>query len=212
VKPIRPEGFEELFRHNIDPWDYTTSQFEAFKRGVLIRACGCRTYGRGLELACAIGETTRVLAPRCLRLLSIDCSPTALGEAARRNARMSGVTFRKGLLPREMPRGPFDLIVASEIAYYLPWPALDDLLRRIFEAAASGARIVFLHHVRPFDDAAVLPHLAQARIVSTFNRWTQRTFHERHARFDAAAFRKLRITKRRTEISVAQRASAWNRA
>jgi SAM-dependent methyltransferase len=203
VRPTGPEDFEALFRRNIDPWNYTTSHFEAFKRGVLIRACGCRTYGRGLELACAIGETTRVLAPRCLRLLSLDSSPTALAEAARRNAGMNWVTFRKGLLPCEMPRGPFDLIVASEIAYYLPWRPLDDLLRRIFEAAAPGARIVFLHHLRPFDDTAVLPHLAQARIVSTFKRWTRQAFHECHARFDAVAFQKNRITKRRTEMKSA---------
>jgi SAM-dependent methyltransferase len=208
VRPIGPEDFEALFRRNIDPWNYTTSHFEAFKRGVLIRACGCRTYGRGLELACAIGETTRVLAPRCLRLLSLDSSPTALAEAARRNAGMNWVTFRKGLLPCEMPRGPFDLIVASEIAYYLPWRPLDDLLRRIFEAAAPGARIVFLHHLRPFDDAAVLPHLAQARIVSTFKRWTRHAFHERHARFDAVAFQKNRITKRRTEMKSGARKRA----
>jgi SAM-dependent methyltransferase len=212
VKPINPEGFEQRFRDNIDPWDYTSSRFEAFKRAVLLRACGCRTYGRGLELGCAIGETTRRLAPRCLRLLSIDSSPAALAEAVRRNAATSWVTFRRCLLPREIPRGPFDLIVVSEIAYYLPRCVLDDFLRRIFEAAAPAGRIVFLHHLTRFADAAVVPHLAHSRIVSTFNRWTQPAFHQRHARFDAVAFTKNSITKRQHGISPAQSAGVWRPA
>ena len=37
---------------NIDPWDYATSPLEAHKRAVLLRACGPRHFGRGLELAC----------------------------------------------------------------------------------------------------------------------------------------------------------------
>ena len=80
---IDPAGFEAKFRENIDPWNYAASPFEAYKRTVLLHACGTRPFGRGLELACAIGETTRMLAPRCLRLLAVDSSATALKEAAR---------------------------------------------------------------------------------------------------------------------------------
>jgi trans-aconitate methyltransferase len=86
MKPIDPVGFERKFQNNIDPWNYSTSPFERYKRSVLLRDCGTGTYGRGLELACAIGETTRYLAARCLRLLAIDSSPTALREAKRRLA------------------------------------------------------------------------------------------------------------------------------
>ena len=90
-KIIDPAGFEAKFRENIDPWNYAASPFEAYKRAVLLRACGTRRYGRGLELACAIGVTTQMLAPRCLRLLAIDSSATALKEphGARAAAAMS---------------------------------------------------------------------------------------------------------------------------
>ena len=84
MRAIDIAGFELKFQHNIDPWNYTASRFEHFKRDVLLRACGCRTYGRGLELACAIGETTRYLAHRCIRLLAVDSSPYCVvrGRAA----------------------------------------------------------------------------------------------------------------------------------
>src|SRR5271169_6821122 len=111
MKPICPAGFEQKFRANIDPWNYTTSPFERYKRDVLLRACGCRTYGRGLELGCAIGETTRYLARRCLRLLAMDSSLTAIAEAKKRTQDCAKVTFRHAILPNETLRGPFDLII-----------------------------------------------------------------------------------------------------
>ena len=39
---IDPEGFEAKFQENIDPWNYATSPFEAYKRRILLRACGTR--------------------------------------------------------------------------------------------------------------------------------------------------------------------------
>lgn len=196
MKPIRPAGFERKFQDNIDPWNYTNSPFERHKRAVLLRACGCQTYGRGLELGCAIGETTKHLARICLRLLAIDTSITALAEARRRLAGDERVTFRQATLPRETPRGRFDLIVASEIAYYLSQQELDALLARLDLALAAHGRIVFLHHLRPFDDAAQLPSLSQQRIRIRFEKTMPIVFHEQHKAFDVIAFRKP-LTPRR---------------
>jgi hypothetical protein len=66
MRPIDVAGFERKFSENIDPWDYTNSRFEHFKRNTLLRACGHGKHGRALELGCAIGETTRHLAPLCV--------------------------------------------------------------------------------------------------------------------------------------------------
>lgn len=193
MKPIDPEGFEKKFRNNIDPWDYTTSPFERYKRGVLLRACGCRTYGRGLELACAIGETTRRLARRCLRLMAVDSSATAVAEARRRLRGFQNVTIRQAVLPGETPRGAFDLIVASEIAYYLDPRELSDLLARLKSALAPAGRIVFLNHIRQFDDASQLPALAQRRLYLDLSATMRVEFHERHGRFEVVTFQKSRV-------------------
>lgn len=192
MKPIDPAGFERKFRLDIDPWNYTGSSFEHFKRDVLLRACGRRVYGRILELGCAIGETTRGLAPFCLRLLAVDSSPTALEEAKRRLNGDRRVSFRRATLPQEMPRGRFDLIVASEIVYYLPNHQLDRLLQRIDLALAPGGRLVVLDHCRPFDDAAQNPALAHRRVRLRLQKAMPIVFHERHSRFDVLAFHKPR--------------------
>lgn len=193
MKAIAPDGFEAMFRVNPDPWNYAASPFEAAKRRVLLRACGDRFYARALELACANGETTRALAPHCRRLLAIDAAPTAVAEARRRTRGLPNVTIGQATLPEEMPRGPFDLIVASEILYYLPPNAFRRVLRVLADATAPGGRLVLLHHLRNFDDAAQKPALAQARSAAFFARTMRPVFADHHGRYQALAFERPRL-------------------
>lgn len=192
MKPIDPAGFEALFRENPDPWDYAGSAFEAFKRDRLLRACGGRIHGRGFELACANGETTLRLATRCLRLLAVDASPTAVREATRRTRDLDHVVVREAVLPRDSPSGPFDLIVASEILYYLSLRDMMDLLARLKRSLAPGGRIVVLHHVLPFDDASQPPAIAQRRARDYLAAWMPIVAEARHERFEVFAARKPR--------------------
>ena len=177
-----------MFRADGDPWSYRGSPFEAFKRDTLLRACGKRTYGRGLELAGANGETTVRLRRRCLNLLAVDASPTALSLARERTGQDPRVRLELALLPRQMPQGDFDLIVASEIVYYLDRRDGDLLARRLRAGLRRGGRIVVLHHLRSFDDAAQLPARAHARLCRQLAGSMALVFHERHRRFDCAAF------------------------
>lgn len=184
---IDAAGFERRYRENLDPWSYESSPFEAFKRAALLRACGSRPFGRALELACGTGVTSRALAPRCLRLTATDASPTAIAAARRLSRGLPGLTYREGLLPRALPTGPFDLIVISEILYYLPRHDLALLLSRVERALAPGGRIVLLHHLIDFDDAAVRPRAAQRLAVATLGR-RMRVVHRRDAgRFQVVA-------------------------
>lgn len=187
-KVIDADGFEAKFQENVDPWDYAHSPFEAYKRGVLLRAVGSRHYGRALELACAIGETTRYLAPRCLRVRALDSSATALREARRRIGQAERVELVQAQLPSEMPKGRFDLIVASEILYYLRPNDLRRLLEQIETATVPGGRIVILHHITAFDDAAILPWKAQKTALRHFSRSMRIAFKYDDARFQAVAF------------------------
>ena len=161
MKPIDVDGFEAMFRKDADPWNYAASPFEAYKRDRLLHACGGRLFGRGFELACANGETTRRLAGRCLRLLAVDAAPTAVAEARRRTKDLKNVELREAVLPTETPSGPFDLIVASEILYYLTERDMRTLLDQLMAALAPAGRIVVLHHIIPFADAAQPPAMAQ---------------------------------------------------
>jgi len=188
--PIDLAGFEAKFRDNPDPWNYASSSFEAFKRRVLLQACGENVFGRGLELACANGQTTISLSGRCLRLLAVDGSQAAIEEARKRTSGMVGVRVAKAALPQDMPRGPFDLIVASEILYYLSKADLELTLDRIYGALAPGGRVVVLHHVVDFDDAACRPAFAQGRAEAFFEQRCHRLLKRSFGRFRVSAFAK----------------------
>jgi SAM-dependent methyltransferase len=136
-----------------------------------------------------------MLSPRCLRLLAVDSSATALKEAARRTKEHNNITLRKALLPRQMPRGPFDLIVASEILYYLRPNDLRILIDRLDRALAPGGRLVILHHLKDFGDASVRPRLAQQYAVTAFGRRMPLTRLINAGRFQVAALVKGRFPR-----------------
>ena len=192
MRPIDVSGFEQKFRENIDPWNYTQSRFERYKRTILLRACGRYKHGRVLELGCAIGETSRYLAPLSLRLIAVDGSSTAINEATKRLGYEKHVHFRLANLPGEMPRGPFELIVVSEIAYYLRLHQLATLGQRIIKALAPRGRVVALHHRRQFDDAAQLPALAHLRLRTQLARSLSIVASSRYPQFDIVTLEKGR--------------------
>jgi hypothetical protein len=72
--------------------------------------------------------------------------------------------FHRTILPGQMPRGPFDLIIVSELVYYLRPHHLKPLADRIVAALTPGGMTVLLNHRRRFDDATVLPAVAHRRV------------------------------------------------
>jgi hypothetical protein len=118
---------------------------------------------------CGKCTNNRHLAPLCLRLVALDGSPTAIAEAKRR-VQSAHVRFMQAKLPGQMPHGPFDLIVVSEIAYYLSGHEPVLLGKRLAAAVAHRGKIVLLHHRRHFHDAAQLRVLAHLRLRSQLGR------------------------------------------
>ena len=194
-RAIDIEGFEKMFAVDPDPWNYATSRFEKYKRDVLMRAVGSRTYGRGIELACANGENTAVLSSRCLRLLALDASRTAITLAEARNHESCRIQFRHAVLPDEMPRGPFDLIVVSELLYYLRPDDLERLLVQLRQAVAPSGRIVFLHHNVDFDDVSNKPRFVTDRILRAFGSRYRLVLRHRDRRFEAIALERIHSNK-----------------
>lgn len=133
---------------------------------MLLAACGARCHGRVLELGCGSGASTAALAARSLRLDAVDASASALAAAEHLLAACPNVCLHRAILPHGMPRGPYDLIVVSELAYYLTRRDHDLLCDRIGRALAPGGRLVLLHHHRPFHDATQRPGSVHRRMLS----------------------------------------------
>ncbi len=113
------ERFDELYRASADPWGYTTSAYERDKYADTIAALPPRALGRVLEVGCSIGVFTAMLAARCRELVAIDFSARALELARERVAGLDNVQLAQAGFPEQVPGGEWDLILCSEVLYYL---------------------------------------------------------------------------------------------
>lgn len=134
-------AFEAKYREVADPWDFATSPYEQGRYDATLAALGGRRFGRALELGASIGVLTRRLVPLCDVLVAVEPAPTA---AARLRA-IDGVEVVEGAIPEDLPAGPFDLVVASEVLYYLDDALLDAALDGIEGALAPGGTLLAVH-------------------------------------------------------------------
>ena len=137
--------FETRYRADPDPWGYTTSDYERRKYAATLAACGDGPFTQALELGGSIGVFSELLAPRCERLTTIDAAPTAVTAARARLAGSPRVHVILGTIPDALPDERVDLVVASEILYYLTAPELVRTLERLESCTVPGARLVAVH-------------------------------------------------------------------
>jgi predicted O-methyltransferase YrrM len=148
--------FEARYRTDPDPWAYETSGYEREKYATTLAACGPGPFRCALELGSSIGVFSAMLAPRCERLVTVDVAPTAVAAARERLATLPQVAAVLGEIPEAIPPERFDLVVASEILYYLAPDRLEQTLELVLSRMRRGARLVAVHWrppgpERPFD-------------------------------------------------------------
>lgn len=139
------EYFEELYAKSEDPWSFETSEYERSKYERTISVLGGRRFHRALEAGASIGVFTRMLADRCDELLAVDVSERAVVAASERLSGQGHVRVERRTLPEEMPAGPFDLIVASEVLYYFPGEEMLAVLRGFERELAPGGALLAVH-------------------------------------------------------------------
>lgn len=137
--------FERLYAEDPDPWKFATSDYERNKYAATLAALPRERYGRALDVGCSIGVLTRALAERCRDLVAIEPVPSALAAARERCADAPQVAFLEGAVPAIWPPGRFDLILLSEVVYYLDRADLSRLVGLVAGALAHLADIVTVH-------------------------------------------------------------------
>lgn len=152
-RPTTAEYFERKYQAQADPWDYRTSPYEAAKYDVTLAALRRGRYRRALEIGCSIGVFTARLAAYCDSLLAIDLAPSALDRARQHCALLPQVRFQQLRIPAGWPPGWFDLIVISEVGYYLMEEELADTRDHCLASLWPGGDLLLAHWTPPIDDA-----------------------------------------------------------
>ena len=147
--------FAQMYAGSPDPWGFRSRWYEQRKRAVTLAALQQPRYRRGFEPGCSIGVLTADLAQRCDSLVASDVDATALRaarEAVSALSGMAGVELVSLSVPEQWPAGTFDLVVVSELAYYLSPAALDLLVARIVTSLEPGGTLLACHWRHPVAD------------------------------------------------------------
>jgi hypothetical protein len=144
--------FARMYAGSDDPWGFRTRWYEERKRAVTLAALDRPRYRRGFEPGCSIGVLTAALAERCDVLLASDVDATAVDAARSAVEAHPHVVVERRSVPDDWPDGTFDLVVVSEVGYYLDEQALGILVDRVTTSLESGGAVLLCHWRHRVDD------------------------------------------------------------
>lgn len=155
TRAIKDE-FETLFVNDRDPWCFESSWYEARKCNLLLASLPHSHFRAIFEPGCASGFLSQQLAQRCDQLLAWDGAQSAVAYTAERLSTFPGARTGHGWVPEQWPESDFDLIVLSEMVYYLNEHDISHLAERCrttLNRSGPLASLVACHWRHPFDGA-----------------------------------------------------------
>ncbi|WPB55758.1 class I SAM-dependent methyltransferase [Xylophilus sp. GOD-11R] len=148
--------FTDLYRASDDPYAVRTRWYEQRKRQLLLASLPSPSYANAFEPGCGVGELTVGLAARCTRLLASDFTEDAVQIARQRTAPLTNVEVIRQTLPADWPHpsAPFDLIVLSEMGYFLDADSWAQVVDAIRTSLAPGGTLVACDWLPDFAERA----------------------------------------------------------
>ena len=141
--------FEDMYAANPDPWGFESRWYEQRKYALTLAALTRRRYRSVFEPGCSIGVLTVQLAVRCDRLLSCDLVQSAVDQTARRVSTVpdgpATVEVRRWDAHDDWPERTFDLVLVSEMLYYLDREDAARFMGRAAEHLEDDGEIVLVH-------------------------------------------------------------------
>lgn len=147
--------FDRMYAGAEDPWQLSSRWYERRKYAITLALLPQQRYLHAFEPGCSVGALTARLAQRCDHVTAFDVADAAV-RTADAHLRQTGcrdrVTLSRGSLDDPWPPGPFDLVVLSEVAYYLEAATLAETLRRELDGLRPGATVLAAHWRHPVAD------------------------------------------------------------
>ena len=160
-------SFDEHYARKPEGWDFDGSWYERRKRAVTLAALPRERFRSALELGCATGVLTAALTERADAVLGTDIAAAPLDRARRR---APAARFEQAAFPAEWPAGRWDLVVLSEVGYYLSADDLDRTVDRVLGSLDDDGVLVTCHWRHPDDEAVSDGDTVDARIGARWPR------------------------------------------
>lgn len=170
LEDVHDAALDELHAAHEDPWDVSTSWYERRKEALTLAVLPQERYGSVLDIGCSIGVLSQALAQRADRLVAVDSSPRAVQRARERlgaSAEVLCLDLPDEWAPQWSAEGGFDLVVLSEVGYFMSPRALEETWQRVRESLRPGGTVLLAHWRHPIegwplDAAAVHESAAKA--------------------------------------------------
>jgi trans-aconitate methyltransferase len=143
--------FEDMYTTSGDPWQLADRWYEQRKYAITMAMLPDARYRHAFEPGCSVGVLTEKLIGRCDRVTSLDVAQAALDATRERVGMHPNLTLRRSSLDEDWPAADFDLVMLSEVAYYLSAETLRAVLDRECARLAVGATVVAAHWRHPTD-------------------------------------------------------------
>ena len=142
---FNPDYFERLYANEEDPWRFASSNYERSKYTATLETLKRHRFGAVFEVGCSIGILTRMLAPSCESLLAVDVSRIALTRARRTCRTLGNVTIARMRIPAEWPAAQFDLILLSEVLYFLGPEDIRTTARKTLRSLSPNGKVLLVN-------------------------------------------------------------------
>lgn len=155
--------FEDLYRHNSDPWGYDAHWYEARKRQICLALLTKPRYPKVLEVGCSNGHLSFHLAQRAEQLVCIDVSKSAVRLASERLKEFEHAVVENRKIPEDYSIQKYDLILISEMAYYLSADELHHFIEKLKHSLNDDGEILcchWRHEIQDFELNAEQVHQA----------------------------------------------------
>lgn len=182
-----PALFEPRYRADGDLWHLATSPYELDRYQRTLDVLERPRYRSAYEPGCSVGVLTSLLAARCDRVVAVDVAPTAVALARERCIDVPNVDLRVGSMLDD-PGGGHDLVVFSEVGYYVDLDTLGEVVDRLVAALDAGGELVACHWLGHSDDHRL--HGDDVHEAIDHHPDLQHLRHERHEGFRLDTWRR----------------------
>lgn len=174
------EYFEHMYASSEDPWNFRTSWYERRKYALTLAALPDQSYERAFEPGCSVGVLTEQLAQRCEEVVAMEMMPSVAERTREFLSPNPRVTVLTGSIPSCWPAGSFDLVVLSEIAYYLSAEPLHQTLDLLENTMRPGGTLISVHYILetnyPLSGRAVGERLRRSDWLTEIGRYVEDAF------------------------------------